>query len=113
MHFPIIINQHFTVFKGSTRSPFSYSLSDQLGPFLATFELARRCMWGMFKMEFEHVTAGSKGEIISLHLEMSQSASKDSNQGMKEIVFHLVAGLGALTMAALIAAMIISGIVYH
>ena len=85
--------------QGSSQSPFSYSLSDQLGPFLAMFELCRRCMWLMLKLEFEHINAGSRGEEIALHIEKN-SAVSDPNRDVKVVLYHLA--VGTLLLAAVI-----------
>lgn len=74
--------------------PFSYSLSDQLGPFLAMFELCRRSMWGLFKLEWEHVCAGSgntSGEehFVSFHLEKPKTALSDGNHDIKIAFYHI------------------------
>ena len=91
--------------QGSSGSPFSYSLSDQLGPFLAMFEMCRRCMWLMLKLECEHINVGAEDGAVALHIEKN-SAAEDPNRDLKVAVYHLVIGL--LTLLGAAAGIIIS-----
>lgn len=72
-------------------------------------------MWGMFRMEFEHVHVGSSGGVVSLHLENkdnSLAASHDGNDDLKVAIFHIIMGFIALILAMIISAGIIMGIIY-
>lgn len=73
-------------------------------------------MWGMFRMEFEHVHVGSRGGIVSLHLENKDNntttANNDSNEDLKVAIFHIIMGIFALIIAMIISAGIIMGIIY-
>ena len=72
-------------------------------------------MWGMFRMEFEHVHVGSRDGVISLHLENKENistASHDSNDDLKVAIFHFIMGIFALILAMIISAGIIMGIIY-
>jgi hypothetical protein len=74
-------------------------------------------MWGMFRMEFEHVHVGSRGGVVSLHLEQTNtltnlSAATDSNENLKVVIFQIVMGIGALVLAITMSAGVIMGIIY-
>jgi hypothetical protein len=80
--------------------PFEYSLNDQLGPFLAMFELVRRCMWGCFKLELDHINAGSSNpmqdSVVALHVSAPKPAMDDPNRDIHVAVYHALIGLGLL-----------------
>jgi hypothetical protein len=88
--------------QGSSGGPFSYSLSDQLGPFLAAFELCRRSIWGCYRLEWEHINASDSdggGQSIPYHVEKKEVvAAADPNKDFKVVLYHLI--LGGLCVAA-------------
>jgi RsiW-degrading membrane proteinase PrsW (M82 family) len=71
-------------------------------------------MWGMFRMEYEHVhvTHGSQGGLVPFHIEQTNSAS-DGNEDLKVAVFHFVLGILALFVALMICVGIILGLLYQ
>jgi hypothetical protein len=72
-------------------------------------------MWGMFRMEFEHVhvsSRGSQGELVPFHIEQANSAV-DGNEDLKVAVFHFILGLLALFVAMLICVGVIMGLLYQ
>jgi hypothetical protein len=72
-------------------------------------------MWGMFRMEFEHVhvsSRGSLGELVPFHIEQAPQAT-DGNEDLKVAVFHFILGLLALFVAMLICVGVIMGLLYQ
>lgn len=88
--------------QGSSGSPFSFSLSDQLGPFLAAFELCRRCIWLILKLEYEHLRAVSQTDVVLLHIEKQVPDSNNSNMDIKVALYHLFVGLLILVATVMI-----------
>lgn len=92
--------------QGSRSGPFSYSISDQLGPFLAMFELFRRTMWGCYRLESEHINASTGAESQDVHppYHVDRKPSPvDPNKDIKIVAYHVIAGgLALLTFVLLI-----------
>lgn len=100
-----------------TSGPFGYSLNDQLGPFLATFELSRRCIWSWLKMECEHINHAdgwSKRTIeedddivadtVALHFDAADHGGDKSIKtlGVKQALCQGLAGCAMLGLVTII-----------
>jgi hypothetical protein len=86
----------------------SYTKLDQLAPFLAMFELLRRCIWSCFRLELEHLNL-NKENIVHYHLERKVSYGNNMgqmlnhmNKSTKVAVYHLLLGVFVLFSVSVI-----------
>ena len=75
----------------------SFTFTDLIYPFLAILEQIRRTMWGILKIEYEHITVSDKTAFISLlrkikeinnrhvqrHVEQTDETDHDNEQDME------------------------------
>lgn len=72
-------------------------------------------MWGMLRMEYEHIhvtSHGSQGGLVPFHIEQSNHIT-DGNEDIKVAIFHFILGILALFVALLICVGIIMGLMYQ
>lgn len=68
-----------TVF--SSLSSSSYSFVDMVYPFLAIIEQLRRTMWGILRIEYEHITVSEKTSFSSLLKNLALTANNMKSAG--------------------------------
>jgi len=71
-----------SVFASAHMATTSYSFVDMVYPFLAILEQVRRTLWGVFKLEHEHLKAAEKTRFSSL-LRRLKSAPADGTGSAK------------------------------
>ena len=79
-----------TVFKSLSST--SYSFIDIVYPFLAIIEQLRRTMWGILRIEYEHITVSEKTSFSSLYKKIANdvdSTAVEQFEDDREHVMHL------------------------